>query len=116
MEDENDSAARSVEAKEYRRELERSMHSMEEHIAEIAGSLEKLRATNHNLVSKMMVLDDLSNQFDVVSVMANVQKELVTRVGRLGDLMERLNDNWERESSEIRRRLGALEASGKRVE
>ncbi len=105
---------KQLEEREYRRSLERSMTSIEEHVAELAGSMEKIRATNHNIVGKVMLLDDVSSQLAVVTSIAKTQTELVRVIGRLGDRLDEVAAKWESDSADFRRRIGALEV-GKRV-
>ncbi len=118
MNDQSDSPpedGRGAAESEYRRALERSMSSIEDHIADVAASLEKLRKTQHDLVAKTIVLDDIANQLAVISTLAKTQADLVKAVGRMGDRLEEVATKWETESSDIRRRLGTLETDGKRV-
>lgn len=95
----------------YLKELEFSTTRIEHHVADIAGSLEKLRATGHNLVNKTIVLDDIANQLAAVSALAKSQGDVARAIGRMSDQLERIEKKWETESHEFRKRLGTLEAT-----
>lgn len=90
---------KSDDAKEHRRDIERSLYSIEEccaelvvGIGEINANLERLRSTAHKLVEKMVVLDDLGNSLDAVTALAKTMSELAPKVGHLLDRVERLEE------------------------
>lgn len=91
----------------YLKELERSMTALEEHTAETVGSLEKLRTSAHNLVGRLVVLDDLVSQ---VENMSKTQRDLVTAVGILGDSVREIHSHVIRDMSDVRKRLHTLES------
>lgn len=72
--------------------LDRRLSLIEECCAETVGSLEKLRSTAHRMVDKMMVLEQLATDLEVISNLAKTVSELVPQVGRLVDDVKRLQD------------------------
>ncbi len=90
----------------YLKELERSVTALEEHTAEAAGSLEKLRMSTHNLVGRLVVLDDLVGQ---VENMSKTQRDLVMAVGILGDTVREIHAHVVNDMSDVRKRLHGLE-------
>ena len=92
--------------------LEKSLQSIENHVAEIVGSLEKLRTTNHELVGKLTMVQDLANQ---VETMSENLKQLNVAVGVLSDTVKEVDGHWKEAFYGLTKRVGALEAHGKRV-
>jgi len=90
----------------YASALEKSLQSLEAHTAEMAGSVEKLRASTHNVVARLLVLDEISAQLENV---AKTQRDLVMAVGIMNDTIREIHGHWMKDSSEVRKRLGQLE-------
>jgi vacuolar-type H+-ATPase subunit E/Vma4 len=92
----------SDEEKEYHRAVERSLSSIEDHVADVAASLRKLRETNHTIVGKFACLDDIALSLNVLPELVRMTTAVYEKVG---------------EVDELRRRVSALEVSnGKRVQ